>query len=97
MHKLIVLYPQPTDPRVFMEYYETRHIPHVAELPGLLSYSYGRVDVPQAEYFLVFEAVFADQNTLQAAVDSNAGHYLTADIPNYSPAGATVLTLQVQQ
>ena len=94
MHKLVVLYPQPSEPENFLAYYETKHQPLVQYLPGLISSSYGRVDNPNSEYFVVFEAVFNDLPSLQEALGSQAGKNLAADIPNYSPKGAVILTLE---
>ena len=48
MHRLLVLYPPPTDPDHFRNYYEDTHVPLVAKLPGLRGYRYG-FDVAAAE------------------------------------------------
>ena len=41
MHRLLVLYPPPTDPDHFRSYYEDTHLKLVAKLPGLRGYRYG--------------------------------------------------------
>ena len=48
MHRLLVLYPPPSDPDHFRSYYEVTHLPLVAKLPGLRAYRYG-VDVAAGE------------------------------------------------
>jgi len=63
MHRLLVLYPPPTDPDHFRTYYEETHLKLVAKIPGLRGYRYG-FDVAAAEddspYFCTFEGDFDD-------------------------------------
>jgi hypothetical protein len=58
MHRLLVLYPPPSDPDHFRSYYEGTHLPLVAQFPGLRGYRYS-FDVAAAEgespYYCVFE------------------------------------------
>ena len=59
MHKLLVLYPEPTDPDHFRDYYVSKHLPLVARMPGLLAFRYSfEVTATQGQtpYFAVFEA-----------------------------------------
>lgn len=92
MHRLLIMYPRPQNPDAFLDYYKTRHLPAVHNLPGLLSASYGLIDDPKSDWFLTFEALFADQASLQQAVQSDHGKSLAMDIPNYSPGGACMFT-----
>jgi uncharacterized protein (TIGR02118 family) len=96
MHKLIVMYPEPDDPQGFIEYYEAHHVPLAAKLPGLLSQSYGRPNVlgGQKNFFLIWEGVFADRDSLFAALRSEVGAKVAADVPNYSPKGAAMLEME---
>ena len=48
MHRLLVLYPPPSDPDHFRSYYEDTHLPLAAKLPGLRAYRYS-VDVAAGE------------------------------------------------
>ena len=61
MHRLLVLYPPPTDPQAFADYYEGHHLPIAARLPGLRGFRWG-LDVAapggDSPYFCVFEADF---------------------------------------
>lgn len=96
MRKLIVMYPQPAVPDSFIEYYLAEHLPKVKQLPGLVSASYGKVEGVDSPYFIVFEALFEDQQALDFAMKSDAGRALAKDIPNYSPGGATMLVTSVE-
>ena len=97
MHRLLVLYPPPTDPDHFRSYYEDTHLPLVAKLPGLRGYRYS-FDVAAAEggspYFCVFEADFDDAAALSAARASSEGQAVRADIPNYATGGAVALNYE---
>ena len=99
MHRLLVLYPPPTDPDHFRSYYEETHLKLVAEWPGLRGYSYA-FDVAAAEgdspYFCVFEGDFEDAAAMGAALDSPQGQAALTDIPNYATGGAVPLNYEVR-
>ncbi len=82
MHRLLVLYPPPTDPDHFRSYYQDTHLPLVAKLPGLRCYRYS-FNVAAAEgespYFCVFEADFDDAAAYSAAMASPAGQATRAE------------------
>ena len=42
MHRLLVLYPPPSDPDHFRSYYQDTHLPLVAKFPGLRGYHWWR-------------------------------------------------------
>jgi uncharacterized protein (TIGR02118 family) len=98
MHRLLVLYPTPTDPQAFREYYEAHHLPLAARLPGLRAFRYG-FDVTavgaDSPYFCVFEADFDDAAALDAAFASPEGETTAADVPNYATGGAMLLRYDV--
>lgn len=93
MHKLMVLYPEPTDRAAFESYYLSTHLPLCAALPGVqqITYSLGIAPPGVASYFGVFEATFADEATLTAALASPEGRAVEADVSNYATGGAQVL------
>jgi uncharacterized protein (TIGR02118 family) len=99
MHRLLVLYPPPSDPDHFRSYYEDTHLPLAAKLPGLRAYRYS-VDVAAAEgespYYCVFEADFDDAAALSAARESPEGQAVRADVPNYATGGAVVLNYELR-
>jgi uncharacterized protein (TIGR02118 family) len=85
MHCLTVTYETPDDPAHFRDYYVKTHIPLARSLPGLLSLSYGfpmpmRGPVP----FCIFQAFFPDAATMEAALKSEMGGRVAADVANYS-------------
>lgn len=99
MHAMVVLYPQPEDPQAFRDYYVSTHVPLAAQLPGLLSYRYG---FPQPlgpaageTHFCFFEGVFESAGAMGAALKSPIGRQVAADVPNYSPKGATMMHYEV--
>ena len=99
MHRLLVLYPPPSDPDHFRSYYEDTHLPLAAKFPGLRGYRYS-FDVAAAEgespYFCVFEADFDDAAALSAARASPEGQAVRADVPNYATGGAVVLNYELR-
>jgi 4-carboxymuconolactone decarboxylase len=98
MHKLLVLYPPPADPANFKRYYEEKHLPLAAQLPGLLSsrhtFSVEGVGNP-SPYFCIWEGEFPDAQTMAAAMGSPMGQKVAADVANYATGGATVLHFDV--
>jgi uncharacterized protein (TIGR02118 family) len=99
VHRLLVLYPPPSDPDHFRSYYEDTHLPLVAKLPGLRAYRYS-VDVAAGEgaspYFGVFEADFDDAAAYSAAMGSAEGQAVRADVPKYATGGAVVLNYELR-
>ena len=99
MHRLLVLYPPPTDPDHFRSYYEDTHLPLAAKFPGLRGYRYSfHVAAAEGEspYFCVFEADFDDAAALSAARASPEGQATRADIPNYATGGVVVLDYELR-
>ncbi|MDX2376346.1 EthD family reductase [Microbacterium sp. LRZ72] len=99
MHKLIVLYPPPTDPAAFEEYYRSTHLALAKQLPGTLGQRFTlSVDAAEGEspYFAIFEADFVDKEAMVAAITSPAGQAVQADVENYASGGAIVLDYDVE-
>ncbi|WP_439651082.1 EthD family reductase [Nocardia panacis] len=96
---MLVLYPEPVDPDHFRDYYVTKHIPLVKEMPGLLACRYS-FDVAaakgEAPYFAVFEADFADAATLAAGRATPHGQRVAADVANYATGGVVVIDYPIQ-
>ena len=99
MHRLLVLYPPPTDPDHFRSYYEGMHLKLAAKIPGLRSYRYG-FDVAAAggesPYFCVFEADFDDAAAMRAAQGSPQGQAIRADVANYATGGVIVVDYELR-
>ena len=99
MHRLLVLYPPPSDPDQFRSYYEETHLPLAAKLPGLRAYRYS-VDVAarrgESPYFCVFEADFDDAAAMRAAQASPQGQATRADVANYATGGVVVVDYELR-
>lgn len=94
MHRLLVAYPMPANADHFMDYYVTHHVPLARKLPGLLDCRWMRpaaLGPGQPAHFLLFEAEFADESAMFAALGSPIGAQVAADVPNYSPGGASLM------
>ena len=94
MHRLLVAYPRPADPARFLDYYVSRHVPLARGLPGLIDCRWMQpqpLGPGEAAHFLLFEADFASESAMLAALGSPVGAQVAADVPNYSPAGATLM------
>jgi uncharacterized protein (TIGR02118 family) len=99
VHRLLVLYPPPTDPDHFRSYYQDTHLPLVAKLPGLRGYRFS-FDVAgaagESPYFCAFEADFDDASAYSAAMASAAGQAVREDVRNYATGGAVVLNYELR-
>jgi uncharacterized protein (TIGR02118 family) len=99
VHRLLVLYPPPTDPDHFRTYYEETHLPLAAAIPGLRGYRYA-FDVAAREgdspYFCVFEADFDDAAAYAAGLESPQGKATLADVPNYASGGVVSLNYELR-
>ncbi|MFE4516262.1 EthD family reductase [Kitasatospora sp. NPDC056783] len=100
MHKLMVLYPEPTDRDDFRDYYVNNHLPLIANWPGLLAWRYS-FDVAaiggETPYFAVFEGEFADAAAMAEAQASPYGQRVAADVANYATGGAVVIHYPAQE
>jgi uncharacterized protein (TIGR02118 family) len=97
MHCLTVTYSTPKDPSHFRSYYASTHMPLAKQLPGLksCSFAYPAPLGPGGAPFCIFQAYFADEATMMAALQSLIGQKVAADVPNYSPDGATLFHFAV--
>lgn len=92
MHKIVVLYPAPTDRAAFADHYRRVHLPLTAALPGVIDMGYALdLDADGGPYFAMFEATFPSAEAADAAMGSPAGAAVQADVPNYATGGAVVL------
>ncbi|MCA1525322.1 EthD family reductase [Bradyrhizobium yuanmingense] len=98
MHCLTVLYPTPDDPSAFRAYYVDKHVPLAATLPSLVRHHYAfpqRLGPGEAP-FCIFQAFFSDAAAMDAALGSEIGRKVAADVPNYSPKGATLCHFKIE-
>jgi uncharacterized protein (TIGR02118 family) len=100
MHCLTVIYPRPDDPEHFKKYYKETHIPLAKQLPGLKScaYAYPAAIGPADNVpFCIFQAWFESPQAMGQAMQSELGTKVAADVPNYSPKGATLFHCAQEQ
>lgn len=81
-----------------MDYYVVRHVPLARTLPGLLGCRWMQpTSLGPGGHFLLFEADFANEATMFAALSSPIGAQVATDVPNYSPAGAALMHYAVPE
>ncbi len=98
MHRLLVTYPVPVEPKRFMDYYAGHHVPLARTLPGLLGCRWMQpAALGPGAHFVLFEADFASEAAMFAALGSPIGARVAADVPNYSPAGAALMHYEVPE
>ncbi len=88
---LLALYKKPADATAFDAYYKNHHAPLAKTLPGLMSYTLGRLSAKDP-YYLAALLTFASMEALQAAISSPAGSATVADLKNFAQAGVDILT-----
>jgi uncharacterized protein (TIGR02118 family) len=74
--KIIVLFGQPKDPKLFDEQYWKDHVPIAKAMPGLKKYAVHKiVGAPRGEpaYYQVVELEFESMDGLKRALESPAG------------------------
>ncbi|NDK31934.1 EthD family reductase [Nesterenkonia haasae] len=94
MHRVVVLYPHPEDPKAFEEHYRNVHLPLAKKLPGMLDHRFSlNIDAGEQEspYFAIFEADFQSKEAYEFAMASPEGQAVGADVPNYATGGAIVM------
>ena len=95
MVKLIVAYGEPEDTAAFDDYYVNKHVPIASKIPDVRRFEAGKVlgspDGSAAPYYFMATIWFDDVDSLQSAMGSPEGQAAGADIPNFSPNGATMM------
>ncbi|WP_026918226.1 EthD family reductase [Gordonia shandongensis] len=98
MHRVNVLYGEPTDHRQFEEYYRSTHLPLAAAIPGAsgLTFAFG-VEAAEGSspFWAIFSADFASAEAFGAGMASPEGQAAAADIANYATGGATIVHYDV--
>ncbi len=100
MYKLLSMYSPPADPAHFRDYYVATHVPLAQAMPGLQAsrYSFAVEGVgASSPYFCIFEGEFADMSAFEAALASEAGQKVAADIPNYATGGVTLVHYEAKE
>lgn len=98
MHRLTVLYKRPADADHFREYYVNTHLPLAAKLPELrhMRYSFEVAGVGgPSSYFAIWEGEFDSADAMGAALASDKGKAVAADVANYATGGVEMLHFPV--
>jgi uncharacterized protein (TIGR02118 family) len=87
MMKLVVMYPWPADPAHFKRHYIDRHLPLCRAIPGAIRafYTFEPKTVQSASrWFCIYEAEYADEDALNAALATPEARAAAADVQNCS-------------
>ena len=100
MARLIAMYKNPADAAAFDRYYFAQHAPLAKTFPGLRAYdvSHGPIVTPDglAPYHLIATLTFDSVDAIQAALSSEQGQAIVADLANFATGGVTVFVAEVQ-
>ncbi|EHK82237.1 MULTISPECIES: EthD family reductase [Rhodococcus] len=93
MHDVIVLYNHPEDRPSFDQHYASTHVHLVHQLPGLIEFTWGKVDADNeaAPYYVIARMTFADAQAAADSFGSPAGTASVEDLDRFAGAGVTVL------
>jgi uncharacterized protein (TIGR02118 family) len=92
--KIIVLFGQPKDPKLFDEQYWKEHVPMAKTMPGLWKYTVHKiVGAPRGEpaYYQVVELEFENMDSLKKALESPAGRESGRHSIKIATGGITLL------
>ncbi|WP_375001887.1 EthD family reductase [Aeromicrobium sp. CTD01-1L150] len=95
MHRLTILYGDPTDPAAFDDYYVSTHLPIARRMRGLTGWNLtwtseqtGDLDVP---IHLVVDLYAEDRDAMDAILASPEGQAAAEDVANFATGGVTFL------
>lgn len=95
--RVSVCYGKPTDTAAFDDHYRNVHIPLANQVPGLLTYTYGKVgslNGAEPPYYAVAGLYFADREALQTGLTSPEMGAAAADVRNFASGGATMFVTE---
>lgn len=89
MYEIVVIYNRPADLEAFDAYYRETHIPLVHAIPGLVEFTWNKVDGtdPDAPY-VIARLTYPDAETAATAGASREGVACSADVANFGQAGS---------
>ncbi len=99
--QIIALYGEPDDADAFQQYYRTTHMPLAKQLPGLIRYELSSGVVSDfgggSPYFMVAPLTFSAKKDIHAAMVSEIGEAVAADLKNFATGGVTVLIMESEE
>jgi uncharacterized protein (TIGR02118 family) len=97
--KLTIVYGTPDDPAGFDQHYHDVHVPIVERWPGVerveMANVTGGPGGSPSPYHLITEIYFADTDTLNAALGSEAGREAGKDFMSIAPGGSFMTVSEV--
>ncbi|KSZ56608.1 ethyl tert-butyl ether degradation protein EthD [Rhodococcus pyridinivorans KG-16] len=94
MYRVTIVYNQPADPAAFDEYYSTKHLPLVRDIPHVQKFGFGRCESldgnPPAAYALA-ELYFATKEDAARGFASSQGQSAAGDVANFASGGVSLL------
>lgn len=95
MNKVTILYGHPKDSRAFESYYKETHLPLAAKMKGVDRLELTRFepgpDGNDPVYYRMAELYFANENQLQATLQSPEGQAAVGDLSNFATGGVSIL------
>ena len=99
--QIIALYGEPDDAALFHRYYRDTHVPLAKQLPGLIRYELSTGAVSDfggtSPYFMVATLTFGAKKDIHAAMISEIGEAVAADLKNFATGGVTVLIMESEE
>jgi len=100
MVKLVALYKKPADVAAFEKHYSNAHLPLMEKVPGIVKTELTRFFAgPQGEppYYMMFEAYFADRDSLNVALQSLESRAADKDLMSFAKDVVTVMFADVYE
>ena len=82
MHRMTILYGQPTDAAAFRDYYYASHIPIARRMKGLTGWNLSWL-APGSTYILIAEIYAESAESMKQILDSPEGLEARADLKNF--------------
>jgi len=100
MVKLVALYRKPANVQAFEEHYSNVHLPLMEQVPGIVKTELTRFfagPLGEPPYYMMFEAYFADRDSLNAALQSPENRAAGKDLMSFAQDIVTVMFADVYE
>ena len=96
MVKLVALYKKPANIAAFEEHFSNVHLPLMEKVPGVVKTELTRF-LAGPPYYMMFEAYFADRDSLNAALASPENRAADKDLLSFAKDIVTVMFADVYE
>lgn len=101
MVSLFALYRRPQDEAVFLDHYQSVHVPLARRMPGLLTLDWGtpaslNTGDGDQDWFLIAEMRFDTKDAMTEALQSSEGRLAGEDVNSFAAGLLTMRTVQWQ-